>query len=242
MISAERIDIQMSHTGPDYNPFEEPEIASLYDTWYETPLGATVDRLEKALIARLAQPRAGDRALDVGTGTGHFAGWLADMGLRVIGYDHSEVMLQIARADARIIWQQGDAQELPFEDGAFDLVLCVTALEFMSRPQRALEEMYRVLAPNGRLVVGVLNEESLFGQVYRAQAREENTPFRHAQFYTATSFQSLLKPLGSVRWGSSVFFGPSLKHLALADWYEWLGRICPWMRRRGALLVGRIDR
>ncbi|MBN1399243.1 MAG: thiamine diphosphokinase [Anaerolineae bacterium] len=237
-----RMQTEMSETGQDYNPFAQPEVARLYDAWYETPLGARVDRLEKALIADLAEPRAGERALDVGTGTGHFACWLADMGLHVIGYDSSEAMLRVARADTRISWQQGDAEQLPFEDGAFDLVLCVTALEFMAHPQRALEEMYRVTTPGGRLVVGVLNKESRFGRAYLAQACEENTPFRHAHLYTAESFLSLIEPLDSVRWGGSVFFGPELKRLALADCYEWFGRHCFGLRQYGALLVGRIDK
>lgn len=227
---------------PKPNPFAEAEVANLYDTWYETPLGAMVDRLEKALLARLATPRAGERALDVGTGTGHFASWMADLGLQVVGYDRAEAMLQIARADARITWQQGDAEKLPFEDGAFDLVLCVTAIEFMEQTDRAVEEMCRVTAPGGRLVVGVLNEESPFGQAYIAQAREEDTPFRYAQFYTVESFLALLQPFGSVSWDSSVFFGPKIKPLMLANCYEQFGRFCPWMRKHGALLVGRIDK
>jgi 2-polyprenyl-3-methyl-5-hydroxy-6-metoxy-1,4-benzoquinol methylase len=232
----------MSEMPPHHNPFAEPRVAAQYDVWFDTPLGDTVDRLEKALVARLARPRAGERALDVGTGTGHWAKWLADMGLDVTGYDSAEAMLQIARADTRIAWRQGDAAQLPFGEGSFPLVLCVTALEFVAQPQEAVREMSRVVAPGGRLVVGVLNGESLFGQAYLAQARQEDSPFRHARLFTADSLLALLEPLGRVRWGGTVFFGPTIKHLALANCYERIGQLCPWMRGRGALLVGRVDK
>jgi hypothetical protein len=55
----------MSHT----NPFTDHALASGYDGWFETPLGQAADRLEQALIWRLAQPCVGERALDVGTAT-----------------------------------------------------------------------------------------------------------------------------------------------------------------------------
>jgi ubiquinone/menaquinone biosynthesis C-methylase UbiE len=224
------------------NPFASGDIARSYEDWFDTPLGAVVDRLEKDLIARLAQPKPGERALDVGTGTGHFARWLADLGLHVIGLDSSEAMLQSAPHDGRIEWKLGDAAALQWADATFDLVLCVTALEFMADPTSALDEMYRVVRPGGRMVVAVLNRESLFGQAYIAQARQMDTPFRHARFYTVYRLLDSLRPYGGVRWGASVFFPPTLAQIRTAKWREWVGRALPCVRRHGALLVGRVDK
>ncbi|MHB0858893.1 MAG: class I SAM-dependent methyltransferase, partial [Anaerolineae bacterium] len=175
------------------NPFDEPAVAAGYDAWFDTSLGSLVDRLEKQLVMDLAQPRVGERALDVGTGTGHFAVELASRGLQVVGIDVSEAMLAIARArEAHVTWQRGQAEALPFEDGAFPLVLSVTALEFVSDAKRALEEMFRVTAPGGRLVVAVLNRESTWGRMYERSAREPGSPFRGAHLYAPDEFVAVL--------------------------------------------------
>ncbi len=221
-----------------HNPFRDEEMAARYDRWYETPLGARADCYEKALIRRLAQPRAGERALDVGSGTGHFALDLAARGLDVTGCDSSEPMLEKARAkDASLDWRCCQAASLPFADDLFDLVLSVTVLEFVRDPARAVAEMYRVTAPGGRVVVGVLNAQSPWVTMYRQQ---QGSPFQRARFYTPKEFLDLLGIYGPVRWNGAVFFGPSGRGARVAFLLERLGRIL--CKRRGALLVGRIDK
>lgn len=115
------------------------------------------------LVNRMAL-QAGERVLDVGCGTGIVArraaqqvGDLSD----VVGIDLNERMLDVARRssaelDLSIEWRQGDATELPFDDGSFDAVLCQQVLQFIPQPGDALREMGRVLAPDGRLGFGVL--------------------------------------------------------------------------------------
>ena len=101
--------------------------------------------------------------LDVATGTGRvplalvrnrfaLAGW------QIVGLDLSWEMLRQARANLRdhservsLIWQ--DASRLPFDDGTFDAVTCLEAVEFLPSPREALAEMVRVLAPGGLLMV-----------------------------------------------------------------------------------------
>ena len=223
------------------NPFGARRQAALYDSWFDTPLGEAMDRLEKALIYRLAQPREGELALDMGTGTGHFACDLASQGLRVIGYDPSEAMLQIARAKkAPVSWQRGDAEALPFRDDTFDLVLSTTTLEFVRDISAALEEMWRVAAPGGRMVVGVLNAQSSWAKSYLREASVQDTPFQYARFFTAAEFVSRLGCYGQVRWSSSGFFAPTGRGLRVAGVLEVLGQA--FCRGRGALLVGRIDK
>ncbi len=231
----------MVGSGIRHNPFEQVSVASGYDNWYGTSMGQVVDRLEKALIYQLAQPRPGELALDVGTGTGHFACDLADRGLRVIGCDCSEAMLQIARSkDADVVWQRCDAEGLPFRDDSFDLVISVTTLEFVDDAHPALDEMFRVVARGGRLVVAVLNARSPWSRARIREARQKNSPFRNAHFYTPREFVAALSKFGRPRWSSSVFFPPSGRGMPMADVLERLGqRLCPG---RGALLVGRVDK
>jgi ubiquinone/menaquinone biosynthesis C-methylase UbiE len=229
------------NTANYHNPFDDPALASSYDSWFETPLGRTVDRLEKRLIYRLAQPKAGESALDVGTGTGHFACDLAARGLRVTGYDSSEAMLQVARAKGPgVRWQRGEVESLPFADGSFDLVLSVTTLEFVRDRDLALAEMYRVTAPGGRMVVAVLNALSPWGQARKREAAQHDTPFRYAHFFTPKEFVTALGRYGCPRWSSSVFFLPSGVGMSVADLLESLGQV--FCRRYGALLVGRVDK
>ena len=101
--------------------------------------------------------------LDVATGTGRVPLALvrnrfAVSGGQIVGLDLSWGMLQQARVNLRdygdrvsLVWQ--DARRLPFDDGSFDAVTCLEALEFMPSPREALVEMVRVLAPGGLLMV-----------------------------------------------------------------------------------------
>jgi ubiquinone/menaquinone biosynthesis C-methylase UbiE len=242
------------------NPFANPAHAEGYDTWYETPLGAAMDRAQKRLVWRLARPQAGETALDVGTGTGNYACELARMGLQVVGRDPSEAMLAVARAkQCGVTWEQGSAEQLPHEDGRFDLVLSVTALEFMADPLSALAEMWRVTAPGGRLVIGTLNRASAWGEIYAELAQDPESAFYGAQLLTPVQFLALLARLGregrppsraastqaaakrrQIEWGSAGFLPPTGRGLAWAGLVEaWGGRL---RRARGALLVGKVDK
>ena len=111
------------------------------------------------LLADAAEIGRGDRVLDVGCGTGVVAREAAQrVGTegRVVGLDLNPRMLAVARRIApEIEWRQGDAGELPFEDGAFDVVASQFAAMFFPDPVLALREMWRVLAPRGRLAVAV---------------------------------------------------------------------------------------
>jgi ubiquinone/menaquinone biosynthesis C-methylase UbiE len=105
-------------------------------------------------LAELCHLGTGKRVLDVASGTGESACYLAEtFACRVTGIDHSAFMVDKAKQKARdrkleIQFQQADAHQLPFEAGAFDVVIseCTTcALD----KQRAIVEMVRVARPGG---------------------------------------------------------------------------------------------
>ena len=127
---------------------------------------------ERYLVPLIFQPYADEmgarvmaaaprRVLEIAAGTGVLtrvlAGWLPTS-TDIVATDLSDSMLQVAQTlgTARpVTWRQADAMQLPFPDGAFDVVVCqFGAMFFPDRPQ-AFAEARRVLAPGGRLLFSV---------------------------------------------------------------------------------------
>lgn len=119
--------------------------------------------IARQLVA-LANPKAGQTILDVSCGTGVVALTIAldySPGT-VIGLDLSAPMLARAAQQAaqlgvgsRTVFRQGDAESLPFGAHHFDRVVSLYALRHFPDPQRALEEMCRVVKPGGVIAIGV---------------------------------------------------------------------------------------
>lgn len=112
--------------------------------------------------------RPGQRVLDVACGTGVVAREAADRLRgegRTVGLDLNEAMLVVARrVRPDIEWVQADAAALPFDDEAFDVVLCQAALMVLPDLALALREMARVVAPSGTVAVQVwVSRESQTG-------------------------------------------------------------------------------
>ena len=108
-------------------------------------------------VADAAGIGRGDRVLDVGCGTGVLArealGRAGQEG-QVVGVDLNEGMLAVAaRVEPTIDWRLGDAASLPFEDVRFDVVVSQFALMYFPDRVASLREMWRTLAPGGRLAV-----------------------------------------------------------------------------------------
>lgn len=126
---------------------------------YEQSFVPAIFAQSAAMLADSVNIGRGDRMLDVGCGTGIAAREAAKrIGAkgRVVGLDLNPRMLEVARRMApEIEWRRGDAGDLPFEDGAFDVVVSQYALMFFPDPVLALREMWRVLASRGRLAVAV---------------------------------------------------------------------------------------
>ena len=105
-------------------------------------------------IADAAGVGPGQRVLDVSCGTGVVARECARRGATVTGLDLNDGMLSVARRiSPDIDWRQGDASDMPFEDGLFDAVVCQFGLMFFPEREKSLAEQWRVLAPGGRLAV-----------------------------------------------------------------------------------------
>lgn len=107
------------------------------------------------VLVEYADVRAGERALDVATGTGNAAFALAEKGAAVVGVDVSTGMLDQARRRAEaeglaVEFREAAAEALPFEDGTFDLVVARHAPHHFRDVPKFLTEVHRVLRPGGR--------------------------------------------------------------------------------------------
>jgi SAM-dependent methyltransferase len=103
---------------------------------------------------------AGARVLDVGTGSGYLAFALAGLGAEVVGVDvdpdtyvtaseRAQMRELLAGPAGSVELRRADVHALPFEDGSFDLVISMTAVEHFTDVRLAFREMARVLAPGG---------------------------------------------------------------------------------------------
>jgi 2-polyprenyl-6-hydroxyphenyl methylase/3-demethylubiquinone-9 3-methyltransferase len=100
--------------------------------------------------------------LDLGCGGGFMAEAMAAKGARVTGLDPAREALAAARRHAEeqglaIDYREGKGEELPFEDGSFDVVVSCDALEHVEDLSRVLDEVARVLAPDGLFLFDTIN-------------------------------------------------------------------------------------
>jgi demethylmenaquinone methyltransferase / 2-methoxy-6-polyprenyl-1,4-benzoquinol methylase len=115
-------------------------------------------RWRRRLVDAL-RPRPGMRILDVATGTGMVAFALAARGAEVVGVDQSEAMLSGARARlertpelaGRLSFVLGEAEALPFADGAFDALSFTYLLRYVDDRATTMRELARVVTPGGRV-------------------------------------------------------------------------------------------
>lgn len=124
---------------------------------YERYLVPAIGEPSARRVVEAAAPREGDRVLDVACGTGIAARLAAERvgGTgAVAGVDPTPPMLEVARSlSPGIDWRSGTAELLPFDDGAFDAVVCSLGFQFFADRAGALREMRRVLAPGGRMAL-----------------------------------------------------------------------------------------
>jgi len=123
------------------------------------------------LVAELA-PQAGETWLDVGTGTGGLAVRAARAGATVTGSDLAPALIETAKRLAneeglQILYEVGDAEQLPYEDGSYDIVSSSFGLIFAPDHGAAARELARVTRQGGRIGVTAWNPEGGIGDMFR---------------------------------------------------------------------------
>src|ERR1700756_5417173 len=138
-----------------------------FNRWAEAGEGPKMEQhhldiTEKTL--RLMELRLGERVLDLGFGSGWATRLLARLVAdgpegfgQVVGVDVSDEMIRQARAASKdfdnIMYVWGSATQIPWEENFFDKMLSVESFYYYPDQERALAELFRVMAPKGRLFI-----------------------------------------------------------------------------------------
>lgn len=131
-------------------------------------------------VQRLA-PAPGERVVDIATGTGWTARNAARMGARVSAVDIAPSLIEAARALSAhcappIDFSHGDAEALPFDDGAFDAVVSTFGVMFAGDHAAAAREMARVCRPGGQLALAVWTPDGAVAEFFSVIARHSDAP------------------------------------------------------------------
>ena len=120
---------------------------------YDELLGRVTSRVVEPLLDA-ADVGEGERVLDVATGPGYVAAAAARRGAQVVGVDVADAMVALARErHPGLDFRRADAESLPSADASFDAVVANFLVLHLGRPERAVAEFARVLAPGGRLAL-----------------------------------------------------------------------------------------
>lgn len=137
--------------------------------------GAAYDRISRQIsdliehcVDRL-EPRAGERILDLATGTGWTARRLHARGARVVGGDIATGLLDAARSmsSPEIEFMQVDAERMPFADGEFDALASTCGVMFSSVPEAAAAEVGRVVKRGGRIALGIWTHDGAIAEMFK---------------------------------------------------------------------------
>ena len=149
----------MSSSASTVRPYKGWGMEGAVARWYSSLTLKSIEdfRVLARRIAAQISPRSS--VLEVAPGPGYFAIELAKLGdYRITGLDISETFVEIARTNAQnarvqVDFRRGNASAMPFSGETFDFLLCRAAFKNFSQPQRALEEMHRVLKPGGQALI-----------------------------------------------------------------------------------------
>jgi SAM-dependent methyltransferase len=171
----------------DSSPFDSLAVA--YDTWFEEegkPIFAIEVEALQGVLPMLPKPW-----LEIGVGSGRFA---QALGIET-GIDPSVKLLEMARRRGIAVFQARGEEQF-FNKETFGTLFLIVTLCFVDSPIAVLQEAYRILKPEGKIVLGLVLRGSPWGQFYLAKKKEGHRFYKHATFYSYEEVEGLLKDSG----------------------------------------------
>ncbi|MFP7753959.1 class I SAM-dependent methyltransferase [Thermodesulfobacteriota bacterium B35] len=163
------------------------ERAREYDAWYEDSLLFDIELAPLLeIVAGLPRPR-----LEIGSGPGRFG---ARLGVE-LALDPAPAALQLARQRG-MMPLAGIGEELPIRGQQIGTVFLLFTLCFLENPRQVFRECTRVLAPGGRLVIGLVPGLSAWGRLLTRKKEEGNPYYRYAEFRTIARWTEMLAECG----------------------------------------------
>ena len=151
-------------------------------------------QIATAALARVPQQHV-NKALDIGCGTGRHTQRLGRIATTTTGLDLAAGMVEQAQQNYPVIhFVQGDAEQLPWQSAAFDLVFSSMALQWCRCPQAALAEISRVLHHGGRAELAIMVDGS-FAELRRA-SRAAGVSLQINELFTASDWLAALSQTG----------------------------------------------
>lgn len=205
--------------------------------FYRTPLGDAATEMIARRVSALWPNVDGQDVL----GFGHSERWLTPYlgrARRVIAASPAAQGVARWPATGRSSSTLVEDDRLPFADSVFDRVMLAHGLEETDSPRRLLRELWRVTAPEGRLLIVVANRSGLW-------ARAEGTPFGHGQPYSRTQLTRLLESalFQPVAWTRALYAPPIQMGFvaSAAEAWERAGEIA-WPQFGGVLMAEAVKR
>jgi SAM-dependent methyltransferase len=133
------------------------------------------------MLCEAVDLRAGQRVLDVAAGNGNATMAAARRWADVTSTDYVPALLERGRARAAaerlpVVFQEADAEQLPFANGSFDVVLSVFGVMFTANQERAAQELLRVTRPGGAIGLANWTPDGFIGQVFRTIGKHVPPP------------------------------------------------------------------
>lgn len=133
----------------------EQDSEDMYLYKHDTKEGYRFHLSNQVIINMIVELGIKGKALDIGCHTGYHTEQLKDLVGYAVGIDVNDKLLAIAQKYGRSYCQRGDMHKLEFEDNAFDLVFMHEVLEHAYDIDKVINEVYRVLKPNGFFIYSV---------------------------------------------------------------------------------------
>lgn len=165
------------------NPFNS--FTNEYETWFKI----NENMFQSELLALMQVIPFGKKGLEIGIGSGIFAEQLNIE----FGIDPSENMLAFARKRGRIV-VNGVAENLPYPDASFDFAAFITSLCFVENPEKAIREAFRILKPDGDIIIAIIDKDTPFGQSLEI-GKEQSKFYKDAYFFSIPEIIKLLETI-----------------------------------------------
>ena len=133
-------------------------------------------------LVRSINVQSGEDVLDIACGNGNTAITASRIGANVTGIDITAELLELAAEEAKIAqiegitWREGDAQNLPFEDESFDVVLSTFGHMFAPQSDLVAKEMIRVTKKGGRIGFATWPPELAIGSIFKVNGKHLPRP------------------------------------------------------------------